>query len=127
MARRVVEPENATTRAVLHKRSQRLRIGHVGIAKCETVVELMMAVAAKRETVVKATRGLLQSLIKTLPQLNEWALQSLRLSYNSRSIAAPETVVEFMPKAIAKREAVAHFAVWAVAEPETLAALGRRA
>ena len=61
MARHVAEPENGTTLMVPHRRSQRLRIGHVGIAKPETVAELMTAVAAERETVVEATRALLQS------------------------------------------------------------------
>ena len=70
MARHVAEPENGTTPMVPHRRSQRLRIGHVGIAKPETVSELMMVVAAEHEAVVKATRGL---------------LQSVRLSPNSRS------------------------------------------
>ena len=81
MARRVAEPETGATLMALHRRSQRLRIGHVDIAKPETVVKLMMAFAAKREAVVKATHGL---------------LQSARLSHNSRpGVAEPKTVVQF--------------------------------
>ena len=48
------------------------------------------------------------------------ALQSLRLSPNSRPIAAPETVVKFTVVVIADPEALAIFRVRAVEEPETL-------
>ena len=44
MARHVAEPENGTTLMVPHKGSQRLGIGHVGVAKPESVAELMTAV-----------------------------------------------------------------------------------